>query len=239
MQKAAIPAVFFGIATFVVMSVWTATDDVQWKRVEINSYNGDSIGKCYSDHMGIFILAIALVALVPLVLTGVMAWKTRDVDEAYSESSWIFALIVLQLELIVLAFPVIAILRNLSSDGRYVGFVIVLWIFPMSTLVFIMLPKYLAFSRASKDSPSPSDSTTGTAHRKRGQRTIGTRISGLHIVSNEARKTPMSSLEEISVAIAGDGKNNKINSHEGQQTSGGGSSYLQKGQNVPQNHISG
>jgi len=165
-----------------------------------------------------------------------MAWKTRDVDEAYSESSWIFALIVLQLELIVLAFPVIAILRNLSSNGRYVGFVIVLWIFPMSTLVFIMLPKYLAFSRANKESRSPSDSTTGTARRKRGQRTVGTRLSGLHIVPNEARKTPISSLEEISGVIIGENK--KTNSHEGQQTRSGGSSCLQNGRNTPLNHPS-
>jgi hypothetical protein len=33
-----------------------------------------------------------------MVLTGVMAWKTKDVDNAYAESWWIFVLFLVQLQ---------------------------------------------------------------------------------------------------------------------------------------------
>jgi predicted small integral membrane protein len=34
--------------------------------------------------------------MIPTLLTGWMAWKTIDVDAAYSEAKWIFALMLVQ-----------------------------------------------------------------------------------------------------------------------------------------------
>lgn len=141
------PAVGFISAALVVLAIWTATSPLRWQRIEINAVTGESIGRCISNHLGMFIGVLAIVSIVPMGLTCWIAWKTRDVDDAYSESMWIFVLVVLQLELCLLGAPVIAILRNLSTDGRYIGFVIILWAFPMSTLVLIMLPKVQAFCR--------------------------------------------------------------------------------------------
>jgi hypothetical protein len=111
--------------------------------------------------------------LIPIVLTGVMAWKTKDVDEAYSESSWIFTLILVQIELACIGVPVIAILRTVSTAGRYVGVLVILWIFPMTTLTLIMLPKVAAYRRAIR----------GTEiGYKRGTRADG-RVSGVSLTS--------------------------------------------------------
>jgi hypothetical protein len=46
---------------------------------------------------------------------------------------------------ILVSAPVIAILRDESSDGRYLGQVFIFWTFPMSTLGLIILPKFVAF----------------------------------------------------------------------------------------------
>jgi len=131
--------------------------------------------------MAAFIGTIAFVAVSPMGMTCWMAWKTRDVDDANSESWWIFVLVLLQLELCLLGAPFIAILRNLSTDGRYVGFVIILWAFPMSTLVLIMLPKLLAFRQAQRGEGDQQPK------RKRGQRANDVPISGM---STEDRTGP-------------------------------------------------
>jgi hypothetical protein len=46
----------------------------------------------------------------------------------------------------------IALLRDVSTDGGYIGFVLSMWTFPMSTLLLIVGPKYLAFRRAQAES---------------------------------------------------------------------------------------
>jgi len=107
--------------------------------------------------------------LIPAALTLLMAWKTKDVDSAYSESLWIFGLIAVQIEVLLVGAPVVAILRDVSMNGRYIGYVILLWTFPMSTLIMLMCPKMFAYYKSLR---------TGTAKRKRGARSDG-QVSGI------------------------------------------------------------
>ena len=85
--------------------------------------------------------------LVPSFLTGFMAWKVRDVDATYAETYWILVTAVVQLEVIIVAIPMIFILRDVTVDGRYVGLVFLTWILPMSALGFIIGPKIRALRR--------------------------------------------------------------------------------------------
>lgn len=157
-------------AGVLVLGLWTGLDPLIWERVEINAFTGESIGRCASNNIGAFIGPLAFIMVVPTALTGYMAWKTKDVDDAYTESWWIFTLFLVQLELLIIAAPIIAILRDLSTEGKYFGFVIVLWAFPLCTLGLIMLPKYLAFRKA--------ETGGETVKAKRGQRS-GVRVSGM------------------------------------------------------------
>ena len=67
-------------------------------RVELDPLTGESIGQCNSEMMLYYVIALACVMLIPSVLTCVMAYKTRDVEDTYAESSWIFYLVVVQLQ---------------------------------------------------------------------------------------------------------------------------------------------
>lgn len=169
-QQAVWPSTILLLAALILLAIWTALDPMQWRRIVLDPYTGDSIGRCESNNMTTFVSVLVVVLIIPMFLTGWMAWKTKDVDDAYTESSWIFALIALQLEITLVGTPVIAILRNLSSNGRYVGYVIILWIFPMSTLTLIMLPKFMALRRAKLGIVQ--------ATSKRGQRGT-TRVTGI------------------------------------------------------------
>ena len=165
------PMVTLFLAAVAVLVLWTVLDPLKWERYELDEETNESIGRCQSSNIGVYIGPLLGIMLIPTVLTGYMAYRTKDVDEAYTESWWDFILISVQLEVIVVSAPVIAILRNESSNGKYLGFVFLLWSFPMSTLTLIFLPKVLAYRRAKRGlslEPQP----------KRGKHE-GTRVSGI------------------------------------------------------------
>jgi hypothetical protein len=142
------PLAILACIKLMILSLWTALDRLQWSRVEINEITGESIAECQSEHMSAFLGTLVVVMLIPTFLTAYMAWKTKDIDEAYSESKWIFIMLIFQIEIIFVAVPTIEVLRESSTDGKYIGFAILLWSFPSSTLGFIILPKVVAYYRA-------------------------------------------------------------------------------------------
>jgi hypothetical protein len=148
-KQVAWPATTLAVLALLVLSIWTGLDDsLVWSREEINEITGESIGECNSDHMTAFLAPLVVLMVLPTIMTGVMAWKTKDVDGAYSESQWIFTMIVVQCEVIVVAVPTITILRDVSTDGRYLGLMFLVLAFPMSALGFVMVPKVSSYYEA-------------------------------------------------------------------------------------------
>jgi len=182
-RQVAAPAIILVLLSILILSLWTWLNPLNWMRVPINTFTGESIGQCSGDYMVAYIVPLAVVVFIPTLLTGVMAWKTKDVDDAYAESWWIFMLFLVQIELLIIGVPVISILRNLSTDGRYVGYIIILWAIPMSTMALIMMPKALAYHKAVHGGSSDRN--------KRGQRS-GVHVSGISgsgTMGNPAGKT--------------------------------------------------
>ena len=139
------PMALLVLAALVVLMLWTLLDPFHWNREEINEFTSESIGKCESNSAFAFVGPLIGIMLIPTVLTCVMAYKTKDVDETYTESWWIFILIVVQVEVTLIAVPVIVILNGESTDGRYLGFVFLLWSFPMTTLGLLFIPKMISY----------------------------------------------------------------------------------------------
>lgn len=46
-------------------------------------------------------------------------------------------------QVVIVAFPLVVILRDVSTDGKYIGLALLLWSLPTSTLLLIMLPKVI------------------------------------------------------------------------------------------------
>jgi hypothetical protein len=119
-KHVAAPMAMILLMALLVLGLWSGLDPLTWSRVVINDVTGESIGQCAADHFSAFVITLVVLMLIPTILTAFMAWKTIDVDEKYVESKWIFALILVQLEVAVVAAPVVFILRDVSTDGRYV-----------------------------------------------------------------------------------------------------------------------
>ena len=144
LYRAVLPFAILLVLTVIILTVTTIVAPVEWERDVIDEETGASMGRCGEDGSGIVILLMIIIT----IMAGCYAWRTRDVDSAYSESWWILMLILLQLELYIVAIPVVMLLEDVSTDGFYFGNVILAFLFPMTTLLFIMLPKVAAHHRA-------------------------------------------------------------------------------------------
>ena len=174
----------FGILlalTVVSLSLTTALDPSEWSREIVDDDTGASIGRRTGGNSGV----VGLLMIIVTVMAACYAWRTRDVDSAYSESWWILMLVLLQVEVYIVAVPVIVLLEDVSTDGFYFGNVIVIWIFPISTLVFIMIPKVSAHYKAEHNI---SDRVRGAGGRG------NTNISGVTAATRNSNSMPGNSI---------------------------------------------
>ena len=89
------PAWLIEAAAITLLSIWTAKSSYQWERVELDE-TGESMGSCVGENEFKLLVPIGILVMVPTILTGIMAYKTIDVDATYSEAKWIFSLMLVQ-----------------------------------------------------------------------------------------------------------------------------------------------
>lgn len=183
------PLIALLLATMVVLTTWTLHDPLTWTRTEVDEFTGESIGQCDSDHGAVYLSLLGVVVATPTMLTCIMAWKTKDIDTAFSESKWIFTLIILQIQVIMVAIPIVIILRGTSTDGRYMGLVLLIFSFPATTVLFIMGPKCGAYFQNSQSGSSGSS----VSRRSRGAPQGGVRVSGISGLSGATSNNEMES----------------------------------------------
>lgn len=129
--------------------------------------------------------------ILPTGLATYMAWKTKDIDAAYSESGWIFTGILAQLQIIFLSIPILVILIDVSTDARHIGFCLMLFCYSTSLLSIIMFPKYLAWWRALHPEEQAKD--------KRGSSAGGVHVTGVN-GNNHQNTIPLPSEAHLSGA---------------------------------------
>lgn len=135
------PFVAMVIFAIIVLSVWTALDPLTWKRRVIDDFTGETFGACRSDHSVAFLIPLACIMVLSTTLAAFMAWKTKDVQSRFSESTWIFYTIFVQLQTLLVGIPVIVILYDESTNAAYLGRVMVIWTIPMTTVLLLIGPK--------------------------------------------------------------------------------------------------
>lgn len=186
MRQVVWPALLLLQSAVVILSVWTATGDFGWVREVIDEVSGETIGHCTGTDSMVFLAPVAALCAISTMLTCIMAWQTSDVDDMYSESKWIFSLVLVQMQVMVVGAPVVTILQTLSTNGRYIGLSLIVWTYPMSTMGLIMAPKMLALYRERVGLNERS--TRGSAG--------GTRVTGVAI-------TPHVQSHRVSITVAG------------------------------------
>jgi hypothetical protein len=169
------PIAILVITAIGLLTAWTIVEGFDWNRIEIDN-DGESLGKCQGENSKAWFTPIFLLIVIPVLMTAFMAWRTRDIHDDFSESSWISILIAVQIQVLIVAIPVLNIIEMDSADARYIGQMILFWVYPVSTILLLIGPKVhsLHFQKA------------GT--KKRGDTGGGVHISGVDgsVVSSRA-----------------------------------------------------
>lgn len=76
-----------------------------------------------------------------MILTAVMAWKSRDISSTFSEADWIFYAIFIQIQVWVVGLPTLIALQDSSVEADYLARVMLIWMFSVSVVLVIFGPK--------------------------------------------------------------------------------------------------
>jgi len=147
------PAAALFVAVIILLTTWTALGGFQWVRTVLNPATGESSARCYTQNGVAFFVPIALLMSIPIVLTLIMSWKTKDIAAEYSEGSWLLALILFQLQLVLISIPIFVLIQGTQSSVRYVVQSAVFFLLAISSAGFICLPKMWAHYVPDKTQP--------------------------------------------------------------------------------------
>lgn len=134
------------IIYFLILNIiWLYTDPLKWKRIPVSvTTDGvivSSTGLCTTDGNEWISLAPLTVSIGLFLIYGnYLAYKTRIVPSEYGESKWIGISMLLYLEALIIAIPVLLLSSSNPSASYFVkSFVIILCDF--GTVLLIFLPK--------------------------------------------------------------------------------------------------
>lgn len=155
------PSLVLLVATLVTLIVWAAKDPLVWVRGEIDEESGETAGTCTSEHTLRYIVPVVTLMVSATVLAGWMAFRTRDISEAFAETKWIFYAIFAQIQVWIVSIPVVTLVRkDGSTDVAYLGSVLVVWTFAVTIVVLIIGPRV---SQESSKANSPRSILTSSS----------------------------------------------------------------------------
>lgn len=71
------PTVVLLLITVVFLAVWSVLYGLDWERIVVNPETGESVGSCRGDSSTIWLVSGIPITLLPILLVGYMAWKTK------------------------------------------------------------------------------------------------------------------------------------------------------------------
>ena len=211
------PLVGLMVLAVIVLLLWSALDPFVWVRKEINAFTGESYGQCASNNSLPYLLAVIGLMMITTIASAIMAWVTKDVDERFSESKWIFYTIFVKIQLMMLGIPVLIILGTESAEATYLGRALLIFLIVATTVTFMVGPKALRVYQniCEKKSRQRSASPVASRSMKCSKEDIpafdSIRISG-HDNSHASPATSTTPLEQasssaITTSISGSGDN--------------------------------
>jgi hypothetical protein len=112
-----LPSLLLFLAAIVLLSVWTATSQFTYERIEINAITGESIGACRTEGSGgFFSLAINILIWIPTMLTG-KGHCERSVALAYSTYMCGSMILILSSFVLRTNFSVLCRSNGLEDEG--------------------------------------------------------------------------------------------------------------------------
>lgn len=135
------PLTLLLLAAVAVLTVWTVLNRFVWERTLIGEAPAETYGECTSDHWEIYFLVLAGLIVFSKIVTAGLAWKTCDIPQDFSDASSVFYAISAHLQAWFIGVPILVVLGNQSADATYFGRVLLIWVFAVSGVGLVVVPK--------------------------------------------------------------------------------------------------
>jgi hypothetical protein len=135
------PLVALLVATLAILVAWTVLDPWTWDRVTISEVPYETYGECGNDRLWAFIGPLVGLLIFAEGASAFFAWKTANVHDDINDSNSIFFAICTHMQAWAIGVPILAVLGDSSSDGTYLGRVLLIWIFSVSSIACVVYPK--------------------------------------------------------------------------------------------------
>jgi len=175
------PLVFLLLVAVVLLSVWTVIDPWVWERTLVSESPAETYGKCTCENFQAFFYSLSALLLFSKLLAAAMAWKTADIPQDFSDAGSVFYAMSLHIQAWFIGIPILAVLGDDNVDAVYFGRVLLIWIFAMSAVGLVVLPRLMS---AYQQRHSPPGASSGIVHisglHNKPETSNRVRISGLH-----------------------------------------------------------
>lgn len=139
------PAAALFVVVLALLAAWTAAEGFDWVRTIHDPITGESGAKCTGNNTVAWFTPIFVLMLLPIIMTAVAVWKTRDIDESYTATKGLSAMILFQCQIILVAIPLFFLVENKDRNTRYLVHAVVFFLFAASSVGFVLVPKIHQF----------------------------------------------------------------------------------------------
>jgi hypothetical protein len=135
------PLVALLVTTLAILVTWTVLDPWTWERIVVSELPYETYGECGNDRLWAFVGPLMGLLVFAEGTSAFFAWKTVNVSDDFNDSSSIIFAVCTHMQAWAIGVPILAVLGNSSSDATYLGRVLLIWIFSVSSLACVVYPK--------------------------------------------------------------------------------------------------
>lgn len=147
------------VLNFVVLITWTTVSPLEWDRIQEDATdkfnrNTDSYAVCSSEHSLPFVIVLAVVNIGMLILGNYWAYKSRNIETEYNESSYIGVSMAATLQAWTMGIPILIVVWDSPPAKFYVSSGII-FVTSQAILCLVYVPKILALRQVIKRDTDP------------------------------------------------------------------------------------
>ena len=140
-EKAMIPVIATVLTTIVILIVWTTVDPWRWTREWVSDIPAETYGQCQSDHFWAFFAPLISILILAEGSTIFFVYKTADINEDFADTKPSTYAMYSQFQAWIVGVPILVVIDNGSTDAVYLSRSLLIWIFSLSGVVFVIVPR--------------------------------------------------------------------------------------------------
>ena len=197
-------------AEMIVLIAFQIVSPHVWQRdviVDMGGYSIESIGSCNSDVGWWFFATLVSMNVICLFVALILCWKIKDIPSDFAESNYIFLSVMFMFQILLLAVPVSAMVRD---DNNVFFFIRVAAVFMQNftVLVLIFVPKIRRIHMGEDTAASVRNSMLVSISNMSGAAGV-----------RESASSKVFRIRETSRTGSGQWRNSRIGSQNGSQSS--------------------